>query len=90
MLKPGGQVFVRDYAVGDLAEGKLSQRANQRCISSHFYVRGDGTRAFYFSEVGSILSIFWRYAGFLGKIVCKIQISMALCQDIEGMRSYLG
>ena len=50
-LGDGGLVFVRDYAQGDLAEDKLSQQSSQRCISTHFYARGDGTRAFYFSEV---------------------------------------
>jgi len=50
-LKPGGLVFLRDYAEGDLAEDKLSQKDSLKCISPHFYVRGDGTRAFYFTEV---------------------------------------
>lgn len=51
-LKPGGLIFLRDYAVGDLAEGRLSQKDSLKCISPHFYVRGDGTRAFYFTEEG--------------------------------------
>lgn len=42
---------MRDYAEGDLAEDKLSQQLTQKCIGPHFYARGDGTRAFYFSEV---------------------------------------
>lgn len=50
-MKPGALLFVRDYAVGDLAECKLGQQAAHRRIGSHFYARGDGTRAFYFSEV---------------------------------------
>lgn len=54
-MRTGGLVYVRDYAVGDLAENNLEQRADQRCISDHFYLRGDGTRAYYFSKVVHLL-----------------------------------
>ncbi|CAN6456163.1 unnamed protein product [Victoria cruziana] len=48
VLKPNGHVLLRDYAIGDLAQERLTTK-NQK-ISENFYVRGDGTRAFYFSE----------------------------------------
>ena len=44
-------MFVRDYALGDMAEGRFAGSRRQKCIGPQFYVRGDGTRAFYFSEV---------------------------------------
>eukprot|EP00898_Chlorokybus_atmophyticus_P000898 jgi/Chlat1/1809/Chrsp135S02127 len=44
----GGSVLVRDYAEGDLAQERL--HAKEQKINEHFYVRGDGTRAYYFSE----------------------------------------
>lgn len=43
-----GVVCVRDYAAGDLAQERLNGKDSQK-ISDNFYVRGDGTRAYYFS-----------------------------------------
>lgn len=48
VLKPNGYVLFRDYAVGDLAQERFSCKDQE--ISENFYVRGDGTRAFYFSN----------------------------------------
>ncbi|VVB09053.1 unnamed protein product [Arabis nemorensis] len=48
VLKPDGCILFRDYAVGDLAQERFSGKDQK--ISENFYVRGDGTRAFYFSN----------------------------------------
>nr|GEW18985.1 methyltransferase-like protein [Tanacetum cinerariifolium] len=48
ILKPNGYVLFRDYATGDLAQERLTCKDQK--ISENFFVRGDGTRAFYFSE----------------------------------------
>lgn len=54
VLKPGsGKVLFRDYAVGDLAEERLQRKGRQKKLEDNFYVRGDGTRCLYFSEVTS-------------------------------------
>ncbi|KAI4316505.1 hypothetical protein L6164_024485 [Bauhinia variegata] len=48
VLKPNGHVLFRDYATGDLAQERFSGKDQK--ISDNFYVRGDGTRAYYFSN----------------------------------------
>lgn len=44
-------MFVRDYGAGDMAERRFRASSRLKCIGERFYVRGDGTRAFYFMEV---------------------------------------
>ncbi|KAK9843966.1 hypothetical protein WJX81_000623 [Elliptochloris bilobata] len=52
-LRPGrGRVLVRDYARGDLAQDRLGSGRHPQRLAGDFFVRGDGTRAFYFTEAG--------------------------------------
>ena len=57
LKKGSGRVLVRDYAEGDLAESRLAASSRQQKLQDNFYVRGDGTRAFYFSEA-ALLKLF--------------------------------
>ncbi|KAL4194878.1 hypothetical protein AMTRI_Chr05g70640 [Amborella trichopoda] len=89
VLKPNGILLLRDYAVGDLAQERLCSKDQK--ISENFYVRGDGTRAFYFSE--HFLKNLFEENGFCPKdmsIYCK-QLenrSREIVMNREGRRNH--
>uniref|UniRef100_A0A7S0F6X8 Methyltransferase-like protein n=1 Tax=Hanusia phi TaxID=3032 RepID=A0A7S0F6X8_9CRYP len=75
IMRKGGKVLFRDYGLYDMAQLKMAEPKGHK-IQDNFYVRKDGTRAYYFSE--EMLEKLFKDAGFKAE---KIEMHKRLVRN---------
>ena len=83
-------MLFRDYGIYDMAEIRLAEQKGHK-ISDNFYVRKDGTRAYYFSE--QVLRQIFQEAGFEAEEVKMhrcVSVPASVCVYGEGVVGPIG
>jgi SAM-dependent methyltransferase len=83
-----GQILFRDYAAGDLAQERLQRDYKQQRIGEGFYMRGDGTRAYYFTE-DFVLDLFKQQGFRCDSLLMKDMVKVNRSTGVKMGRKFL-
>uniref|UniRef100_A0A1I8BS88 tRNA N(3)-methylcytidine methyltransferase n=1 Tax=Meloidogyne hapla TaxID=6305 RepID=A0A1I8BS88_MELHA len=85
ILKPGGSVIVRDYGAFDHAMTRFGRNSK---IDERFYVRQDGTRAYYFLKE-ELISIFEEFGYSTSKCIYVHRTTENIKEGINFERTFV-
>ncbi len=84
----GGKILFRDYADGDLAQERLQRDYKQQRIGEGFYMRGDGTRAYYFTKE-FVIDLFEQQGFLCDSLILKDMVKVNRSTGITMGRKFL-
>ncbi|ODV92823.1 hypothetical protein CANCADRAFT_1418 [Tortispora caseinolytica NRRL Y-17796] len=83
LCKPGAQILLRDYGRYDMAQLRFKKN---RLLDESFYVRGDGTRVYFFTEE-ELAQIFSKFT--IGKIATDRRLMVNRQRKLKMYRNWV-